>query len=722
MSALSPATSPIDNGTMTVESAATSDEKTRLLWQQRIADAKAARYPFERTMLSDLAFAAGQHWLVYDQQHRRMRHISDVDNRYADRELYTADRITEYREAQLGELEADDDRPELSVVQEGETAEESGEQLNNAVAHAWSQEWEADEVLAIARPWVVDMGVAAIRCRWDPDCGELEGHAPVDQYGKPLPDDQAAQLLEDGMLPDGSLPKFKPVYKGKTCWEAYSALHILPPPGITHERYFPWEILARPVPITEVEATYPQLKGKLTEDTDIANLAGVTTNNVTVAGQPSTQRLRGHVWVYTCFEKPTTVHPNGYEVVLVSNRFLLADDIEGFQYQLPDGTPHSGIVYLHWWRRSDRFWSGSFITPLKDPQRIINRLETQQIEITDRGMPKTFVEKGSLEEDPKGTPHEIIELAKNAAPPVIGQGVGPGPWMEQLLAHQADNLGHASTLAAIRLGENPEGVDTYSQLALLNDNETSKRARILRDHRRQIARLVELGVYDIRKYWPSEKHILVAGKEDQIARVLFEKAGIPDFYMAKVAAGAPAPKSQGALLKMVDAIWAAAVQAWVAVNDGNEWVQWYFDSIKAGKPLDLPSAKSNTQKELAYLENDQMFDGQLPQVMDYDVLPVHLVVHREAEDQARAAGDMQTVQLITLHIEQHIQQAQANAAQQAAVAAGQAPPTAGAAGGGADQNAQNQNPAGAVQYQQPMAREPYPQRIPGDFSALARGQ
>jgi hypothetical protein len=120
LSALSPTTSPL-NGTMTVESADTGEEKLRVLWKERISQAKEARRPFERTLLSDLAFASGQHWLVYDEKQRRMRHIAELDPRYQDRELFTADRITEYRQAQLGELESDDDRPELMVVQEGET-------------------------------------------------------------------------------------------------------------------------------------------------------------------------------------------------------------------------------------------------------------------------------------------------------------------------------------------------------------------------------------------------------------------------------------------------------------------------------------------------------------------------------------------------------------------------------------------------------------------------
>jgi hypothetical protein len=126
---------------------------------------------------------------------------------------------------------------------------------------------------------------------------------------------------------------------------------------------------------------------------------------------------------------------------------------------------------------------------------------------------------------------------------------------------------------------------------------------------------------------------------------------------------------------------------------------------------------------LAYYENQQMTEGEQPQVQDYDILPQHLPVHREAQDQARAAGDLETYQRLVAHIQDHIEVAQQNAAQLAATQDG-AQPTA--SPGQQDQAApgaqQSQNAPGAVDYMRPMAREPYPQRVAGDFSSLARGQ
>lgn len=696
-------------------------------WRQRIQQAKEARRPFIPIWLLNLAFAAGQHWVAWDRRQNRVRALRELDPAYADRELVTVDMINQYRMVQLAELEADDDRPQLITTQEGDNAEEITEQLNRAVAYAWDFEWGAEDALKQARMYTVDLGVSAIRMRFDPSKGNVAGHAAYTATGDPVTHPaELASLAATGTLSDGSLPQLRQVKEGRTCWEAYSAFGILAQPGCNNEASFNWEILFRPVPIEELKERYGAAAAGLQEDPDVASAMGLTTSqSVPDARSQSvgTQRLKGHVWVYTCFQRPNLQYPKGAVAVIASNQYKLLDFQDELPYQTPGGEYHSGVVYLHWWRLNDRFYSRSFIEPLKDPQRIINRRETQNLEIIDRAMPRTYVKQGDLPEAPTGAPMEIVELAKNADAPVVDKGTGPGAWMYEDLAHQASNLASASTIAAIKLGENPPGVDTYSQLALLNDNENSKRAIIIRDHRRQIATLVELGISDIKRYWPPQKQILIAGQDDQIDQAVFTKAQIPTFFMAKVATGAPEPRSQGAQLKMLDSIWAAAVQAWVAVQDGPTWVGWYAASLAAGKPLDLPQAKADTQHDLAYLENELMSAGEQPPVMDYDNLTVHLPVHREAEDQARAQGDLPTLLRIIRHIQDHQAVAQQNIMAAAATAQGAGLPTPGGVPGtpGATPGAQPANGSMFANLM-PKPREPYPQMVAPDFANIANRQ
>jgi hypothetical protein len=82
--------------------------------------------------------------------------------------------------------------------------------------------------------------------------------------------------------------------------------------------------------------------------------------------------------------------------VLAGTRCRLLDVDDELPYKTPTARPPLRHRYFHWWRLNDRFWSRAFIEPMKDPQRLINRRETQNAEIIDRGMPKVFTKEGAI--------------------------------------------------------------------------------------------------------------------------------------------------------------------------------------------------------------------------------------------------------------------------------------------------------------------------------------
>lgn len=654
---------------------ATDREKLVAVWRDRISRAKEARRPYERIWLSNLAFAAGQHWLVWDDRSTRMRHIAEMDGSYSDRTLYTADRIREYLQAQLGELNSDDDRPDLITAQEGDNAEAIARELNDAVGHAWRFEAKADQILERARRGCLTLGVNAIRARFDASKGPLTDHQPTGQDGKAITDNTALDMLEQhGTLPDGSLPKFTQVREGHSVLESYTAFQILTPPGLTHEDDFPWEILVRPVLVEDLKDEYGAAAEALKEDTDIASAAGLSTGQA-AGGQPAqstpggvdNSRVRDHCWLYTCFRKPCRSYPKGQTVVLASNQYLLLDEQDELPYEDAAKNPHSGVVYYHWWRLDDRFWSRSFIEPLKDPQRAINEQETINIEIIKAGTPKVFVKKGDLPEKPVGLPMEIVEMEETAEEPHFFNGTGPGTWMAASIEHHAENLAHASTLSKISIGENPDNVDTYSQFFALNESEGRKRDPILTDHRRQNGKLVEFLAFDVREWWPDEKTILVSGDEDTIAQQTFVKSRVPDFYMVNQAEGPAAPRSQAAEIKKVDAIWGAALASTIVQTDPASWTAWYSDSLKAGRALELPEPQKDSQERFAEFENFLMQNGEEVEPAYYDLAPVHIPSHREAQDHARVTGDMETVARIERHIQATLEIQTEVAQQQAAL-------------------------------------------------------
>lgn len=630
-------------------------------WKRRITQARDYRRQFEPTWLSNLAFANGQHWLVWDDKQAKMRHLAEVDPKYEDRDLYAADKINEHVQAQLGELESGDDRPELLLAQQGDTAEEIQQFLNDCAAHGWEYEWGADSALTQVRRLCLKLGTAAIRVRFDPAKGPLQTHVPIHPLtGQPILDGPSLDHLEQtGQLPDGNLPAFKPINEGRTCWDVLSAFNLLTPPGANHEDKFPWEVVMSPVLIDDAVDEYGDAAQDLVEDSDIASMIGLSTSQITRTGgsRGDRGRLRDHVWLFRCYQRPSRQQPQGQVVHIASNQMQLMRVEETLPVQTVEGEWRSGLHYFHWWRKDDCFYSRAMIEPLKDPQRMINRREVQNVEIIDRGMPKVFTREGTLIQDPTGAPLENIELKDDKTPPEFHAGIGPGSWMYDDLAHHADNMAHASTLSQLRLGENPTNVNTYAQLALLNENEGAKRDVIFKEHQSAIGGALVDSMYFARRYWPERKQILVAGDEGSITAKTYEKSKVPDMYVVRRGTGSARPRSQGAELTKVDAIWNAAAAAGVVTANPQKWVEWYTKSLDAGQALDLPGEEAGSQVEFAHFENFLLEQGEQPPVAPHDLAPVHAPIHYELLDQARAADDQQLIARTMQHLEAHTQEA-----------------------------------------------------------------
>lgn len=644
-------------------------------WRERIDRGLDDRKRFERTWMSNIAFTAGKHWLKWNPGTNALELPLDM----RDKDLYTADVITERRLTALGELSADDDRPELLLIDDGDEMTDSFQaQINRALGYGWDYEWRGDDALTEVRRLCLDLGVSAMRVRFDPTAGPPilgEDGEPIEAPyidGKALLDPAEARTAVAEARQSGQRVEFRAMHEGRICWEPLSALNLIVPPGIPNENDFPWEIVVRPVPLSVVQAEYPAAKG-LMEDTDISSMIGVDAIETTSGDGFSETRskLRGHVWLFTGYERPCPDYPKGRTVVLGGNQRHLLDVKPELPCKMPDGTFSSGVSYFHWWRVTGRFWSRSFVEPLKDPQRLINRRKTQNMEIVDRGMPKVFVEEGSLQHNPEGLPLEKVEVAKGAARPDFFGGIGPGEWMYRDIEEARVDLDHASGIRGPSLGDNPENVGTYSQLALLSEKDQVKRAVVRREHASSIGRCVESTVHYMRTYWGPEKQVVLADDDDKLEAFNFNATKIPAFYVVKIAKGSPKPRSQAAELKKIEDLARYSVESQQPLP-----VDWYADSLEAGKPLEMPTPPGAPHIEKAELENHYLLSGEpspsgggdVPPVMEYDPPEIHIPTHREAQIQAEQMGDAEAWQRIQDHIDEHEQVAQAVMAQQAAMA------------------------------------------------------
>jgi hypothetical protein len=648
------------------------EARDRKLWMERIQEAKKARAPFEPGWLQSLAFAAGKQHLKWDREDRKL-FLPELNE---GEERSSADKIMQYRNTALGELTGDDDRPELQFRREDLPAEEFTKDANFAVEYGWDAEWRADTRLLETKRTLIDLGTAAVRVRFDSTVGPVKMSVPH-KDGRPLLDSEEAHAHVAELAERGAVAEFRDIHEGRTTLDVLTPLHMLVPPSIPDSDRFPWEIVVWPELISRLEEEYGPKAAGLVEDTDIAGVFALSSNAMEDSSGRDVDaeqgKLKDHVWVYTCYERPCRKYPKGRVVVLASNTFRVLAVRDELPYKGPDESYRSGITYFHWWRVTGRFWGKGLVEALKDPQRSINRRVTQKNEIIDRGMPFALEEEGAIL--PRtGKPMETVKVAKGAAKPDFHAGMGAGEWMYRDLDALKADMEEAAGIRAVSLGDNPSSVTNFSQLSLLRDNDQIKLKPTIHDYRIGVAQIVENCVYDMGRYWGSEKRLALAG-EDGIARAaVFNATKIPPFFLVKVAKGAPKPHSQSAEIRKIEDIARYAAETGAAATDPVAWTRWFADSLAAGKALPLPEPPQDDQRMKALYENHFLIEGHEPEVDYWDPALIHIPVCRALQDQARMAGDMELYERCERHILAHLQMEE----QKAAEGAGQPPAQAAA--------------------------------------------
>ena len=623
-----------------------------------IRQAREHRKQFEAGWQASLAFAAGQHWLVESPRgSRSLRHIGDVDPRYKRRELYQGDQITEIRTHVLGELGSDDDRPELLLQRDDQSSEDYQAQLNRALGFGWDFEFDGDGALDETDRNTVDLGTAGIQCYFDPTQGGAMQQGVPHLNGQPIFDQQEAYNAVAASMLGGPRVEHRDIPSGRICWRPLSAFNILPPPGVTHERYFPWECIVFPAPIQTVQAQYGETAANLRPDGDISSTLGTASVGSTSADRRK-GTLKNHVWLFLYYERPTPQSPQGRVWHFGGNNLELLRVDNQLPYKGPQGEYRSGIAYFHWWRVTGRFWSRSLIDACKDGQRAYDKRRTQINEMIDRGLPYTLVQTGSQARKRTDLPFELVEIDRTEQQPVHVSGFTGGQWMYDELRQIQDDLERASGVRMASLGENPANVQNYSQLALLREADQVKRSVIYRGRKLAIKQLVEDSVYDMRTYWGPQKQIMLAGDDDAVEAATFNATQIPAFFIVKVAKGESKPRSQAAEIQKVKDILDYAAQTAQPLP-----VDWAAESYERGQVADLPEAPADWQGEQAERENHQLLQGIEQPVAYYDDPAVHIPLHRASQNQARAINDKNAWLAHEAHIQEHLNQQQELAAQ-----------------------------------------------------------
>lgn len=651
-----------------------TDRELLVPWIRRRDQARTDRRRYEHAWSVSQFFAAGIQWLASEQATGRIMEDPNARDKRG-RPLDVVDVLSQYCGTVIGKLAQGDMRPELlSLYDNDAQADLYTEQLNAAVGFAWDEECKADKrFLAILRT-LVELGTAGIRCRVDRVSGKLIAPEWPHANGQPLLGDGEAQQHMDQMYTAGLPVDMRPLREAKLALEKLSPWNILPPPGIEDPGEWPWELIVRPVHIPELKMVYGSKASGVTADRieDMGMLAySVQRYNLSNSGmqQPAVvSGLKEHALTYTGYRRPDNEYPSGETVVFTHDGHLL-DRVEALPYTQSPWGPRSGITYFRWGILEGRFWGRSFMEPGIGPQKIRNK-RSSQIDLTiDSGQNKIFVEEGSIDTSKlKGVPNEIVKVKPGATMPKSDGGIQPGAWMQADLELQDTNIQKALGIYGVGLGENPQAVTTYGQLALLNENESTKFGPIAQDFKLNVCDVVR-DMIEAMKQWPADKQILIAGDENKLRALAFNaKAAIPAAYLVRPTKQG-LPRSEGAELQKVTDIMNQAVATGAAVQQPAEWLAWYVQSLNEGKAEEIPNTGLGVeQRRKAALENVVMVHtGQVLPVAPEDDAQIHVTEHDEEIvrlQETAAQGDQvagHLIQVIEQHKQLHLEQAQQNA-------------------------------------------------------------
>lgn len=627
-------------------------------WQDRREQAARDRRRYEPVWALCQAFIANKQWVGWSKRDRRIVSEPNPGNR----ERHTVNVLTPYLMTNVGKFAGDDLRPQLLFRTEGKEQEMFARQANLSVEYAWDEELDADERLYEAIVRMCSFGIAGVQAMWTPDSGPLIAKDVPFRDGKPILDiSQQMQTVADAA--PGSL-EFRDV-RGRCEWRVWSPTNILPPPGVNHERDFPWLIIESPVSLEKLRMQFGDKADNLTEQglasVDMIGLRELDTG-IEGASQTTAGRLRGHAMVSRGYEMPTRRHPRGRTVIWSQDSMLETKD--RLPYLIND-QPYVGIRFFKYNPVPDRFWPIGLVEPGIGPQRQRNRSRSQYIEMKDRaGLGRIYTRPGgvSATQLEGGKVAEVIEVRQGIEMPTETSGVGPGPWLKDDVAMGDADMDKVMGMGQVTLGNAAGGgVSAYSAMSLLAEQDDRRVGQIIKQIRNNVSWLVKFTVQDMRTYWGARKQVALAGEDGKLEAFVFNATRIPTELFVKVGKGAPAPRNQAAEIQKIMDLYDRAIAAGKPLPP-----QWLYDSLEAGRALPLPETPQQIQQDKAEVENMLIAKGGTVNVSPLDEHDIHIAEHMEAAAMHELLGPEygDVVRALQEHIAEHEmskQQTQGNA-------------------------------------------------------------
>lgn len=503
-------------------------------------------------------------------------------------------------------------------------------------------------------------------------------------YDPELGDDITPEPTEEQLLA-GEMPE--QVNMGEIVARVIDPMTLYIDPAATTDDEIRWMIERKPRDIDYIREKYgkdvPADSNVDYMTTDISPQSGFS--NFQSSKSSYRMAMVDEMWV-----KPNRKYPNGLKVTVANNTILDVDDKAGdLPYFLFVDIPIPSSV------KGD-----AFIKDMLPIQRHINIMKTAMATHAKRmGNSMWLVPLGSqVDEDDLVNEHGSVLYYSHSGP--APQRIAPPDLpavYDRLIEYYNRDIDDMSGAREITQGKLPAGLDTYSGLQLMVEQENEKLAVSSENYERGMKRVLKRVLMLMKKHYTEERMAKILGNDNEIELIAFKGSDLSGGEDINIIQGSSLPELKSAQQERVMTLWNMNA---IVDRSGQPDHQTFLKLLGMGdaeavfemKQLDENKAKSENKEFQQFAEDPnimkvvqqhqmamqeyQMIEQQLlaqqmdpmqlpeppslpiqlPLVRDFQDHEVHVYLHnmfRKSSDYDKLPPEIQ--QLIDNHVEEHMQ-------------------------------------------------------------------
>jgi hypothetical protein len=508
-------------------------------------------------------------------------------------------------------------------------------------------------------------------------------------YDPELGDDITPEPTEEQILMD-EMPE--QVNMGEIVARVIDPLSLYIDPSATTDDEIRWIIERKPRDIDYIHEKYGK---EVPEDSNVDYLNTDITPSSGIGNSKSGKKMVRMAMVDEMWVKPCRKYPKGLKVTIANNTILDIEENAGdLPYIIFVDTPIPSSV------KGD-----AFIKDMLPIQRHINIMKTAMATHSKRmGNSMWLVPHGTnVDEDDLTNEHGGIlwYSATGPAPMRVGPPDLPSIY-DRLLGYYSQDIDDMSGAREISQGKLPGGLDTYSGLQLMVEQENEKLSVSSENYERGMKKALKRVLMLMKKHYTEERMAKILGEDNEVELIAFKGSDLSGGEDINIIQGSSLPELKTAQQERVMTLWNMGA---IIDRNGQPDTQTFLRLLGMGdaeavfemKQLDENKAKNENKKYQEMAENPKILEAlkiyqmqmaeyqaiiqqgadpmqipaphmpiPTPMVRDFQDHDTHVYFHnlfRKSSEYDKLPPEIQ--QLIDNHVNEHLQMLQAPMQQQA---------------------------------------------------------